>query len=434
MEAGLSKRMERTLNALLPTLTAAAPPPLYDPTTAIDLSSAQNEVIRPELLEFYKSTVEENVASQVFALPSLGLKGGDLQARDALASFFNAYFHPIHSIKSEHIALTAGGSDAVESLVHAVCDDGDSVIIPGPYWHGFDQILQPRANVKSIVAQPPSYEHWDNYLLPSIQAAYDFSTERSRIKAVILCNPHNPLSRCYPKDTLLGLMEFCQERDLHLIVDEMYALTDLNVDVEGPRFASALSLTDPFLPEGCVKIDPSLVHVVWSASKLFGMSGFRMGCVITQQNPHLLSAISLLTMHHTNSVAISYITSLLTWSQLPTLLDLNTERLTASCRLLTEALCSWDIDIVTPTHGIFLFAKLAKNAKSATDEKRFYNRLAVHGVRVAQGRFHKGVEGDYGWARIRFSVSPAVMRDALKRIEVFLSQAERAVEEVMGNF
>ncbi|KAH9864373.1 hypothetical protein J1614_010307 [Plenodomus biglobosus] len=432
MEVGLSKRMGTTLKDLVPLLTAIAPPAHYDPTTAIDLSSAQNDVILPELLEFFQSTAETNITDQVFPSPSLNLEGGPLQTREALASFFNNYFHPVHSVKPEHIALTAGASDAIESVIHAVCDDGDSVIIPGPYWHGFDYLLKSRANVNPIIARPPSYEHWDNYLVPSIQAAYDFSTERSRIKAVILCNPHDPLSRCYPKENILDLMEFCQEHGLHLIVDEMYALTNLSMDVEDPKFVSALSLTDPFPPEGCVKIDASRIHVVWGASKLFGMSGFRVGCIISQQNPQLLSAISLLTMNHTSSLASSTLSSLLTWSQLPTLLNINTERLTASCLLLIDALHSWNIDVITPTHGLFLFARLAKNARSASDEKKFYDRLAVHGVRVAQGRFYKGVEADYGWARIRFSVSPGVMRDALKRIEVFASQAERVAEEVLA--
>lgn len=128
-----------------------------------------------------------------------------------------------------------------------------------------------------IVAKPPTYSHWDNYLLPSLQAAYDFSDKRSRIKAVLLCNPNNPLSRCYPRETLLELMEFCQERGLHLICDEVYALLKLcGTDSKAPDFVSALSLTEPLARAGAVKVDPSRVHVVWSASKLFGMSGFRV--------------------------------------------------------------------------------------------------------------------------------------------------------------
>lgn len=60
--------------------------------------------------------------------------GGHVAVRETLASFFNSYFDPIHPVLPEHIVLTAGASDALESLIHAICDDGDSVIIPGPYW------------------------------------------------------------------------------------------------------------------------------------------------------------------------------------------------------------------------------------------------------------------------------------------------------------
>jgi hypothetical protein len=62
MDAGLSLRAARTLDGLLP--GAAAPPHAYL-NAAIDLSNAQNEVLRPELLEFFKSTVEDKVTSNV---------------------------------------------------------------------------------------------------------------------------------------------------------------------------------------------------------------------------------------------------------------------------------------------------------------------------------------------------------------------------------
>src|SRR5689334_3837872 len=91
------------------------------------------------------------------------------------------------------------------------------------------------------------------------------------------------------------------------------------------------------------------------------------GCLISQHNPQLISAVARLASGHTNNIASVYLSSLLTWSQLPTLLSLNTERLTASCDLLAEALDRWGIEYVPPTHGNFLFAKLAKVAKSAKE-------------------------------------------------------------------
>lgn len=57
-----------------------------------------------------------------------------MNLRNAMATFFNSYFKPVHPVSPEHIVLTAGASDAIENVIHAVCDDGDSVIVPGPYW------------------------------------------------------------------------------------------------------------------------------------------------------------------------------------------------------------------------------------------------------------------------------------------------------------
>jgi hypothetical protein len=56
MDPGLSWRMQRTLESFNP--HGARP-------KHVDLSSAQNEVLRPELLEFFKSTVEDQVSSSV---------------------------------------------------------------------------------------------------------------------------------------------------------------------------------------------------------------------------------------------------------------------------------------------------------------------------------------------------------------------------------
>jgi hypothetical protein len=65
-------------------------------------------------------------------------------------------------------------------------------------------------------------------------------------------------------------MEFCQEHNLHLIVDEVYALTRVNSgDEKAPEFVSALTLAEPLVPAGAVKVDPSRIHVVWSAGNLF---------------------------------------------------------------------------------------------------------------------------------------------------------------------
>jgi histidinol-phosphate/aromatic aminotransferase/cobyric acid decarboxylase-like protein len=71
-------------------------------------------------------------SEQVFALPASD--GGDPALREALAAFFNHYFHPVHPVQSEHVVLAAGASDAIEHVIHTICEDGDSVLVPGPSW------------------------------------------------------------------------------------------------------------------------------------------------------------------------------------------------------------------------------------------------------------------------------------------------------------
>ena len=95
------------------------------------------------------------------------------------------------------------------------------------------------------------------------------------IKALVLSNPQNPLGRCYSSDILEQCLKFCQRYEIHLISDEVFALSvfaspDL---VNPPTFVSALSLRPTLL-----ECDPERVHVVWSMSKDLRVSGIRLVC------------------------------------------------------------------------------------------------------------------------------------------------------------
>jgi DNA-binding transcriptional MocR family regulator len=130
-----------------------------------------------------------------------------------------------------------------------------------------------------------------------------------------------------------------------------------------------------------------------------------------------------LTSTHPSSISTLHLDSLLTWSQLPTLLALNSERLALSYNILASFLRRHNIDFVAPTHGLFLFARLAKKAVTVGDETSFYQELELRsGVKVAPGEAFKGVEKDVGWARVRFSISVEEMGEAVKKLEAFFEK------------
>lgn len=93
------------------------------------------------------------------------------------------------------------------------------------------------------------------------------------IKAMVITNPHNPLGRCYSKENLILLMQFCQRHNLHLISDEVFALSEHGCsNLSKPRkFTSALAID-----AAANGFDPTKVHVIWSVSKDLGATGARL--------------------------------------------------------------------------------------------------------------------------------------------------------------
>lgn len=82
----------------------------------------------------------------------------------------------------------------------------------------------------------------------------------------IFVDPSN-LGRCYPASTLLALMKLCQKNAIHMISDEVYALSVYDTrDPDLPTFTSALSVN----PEGT--IDVERLHVFYGMSKVSSFS------------------------------------------------------------------------------------------------------------------------------------------------------------------
>jgi aspartate/methionine/tyrosine aminotransferase len=129
---------------------------------------------------------------------------------------------------------------------------------------------------------------------------------------------------------------------------------------------------------------------------------------------------------HPSSLSTLYLTPLLSHSTLSSFLSLNTQRLSASYNVLASFLQRHDIDFVVPTHGLFLFARLARKLASGSveEEDAVWRELEERvGVKVAPGRGFNGVEKDAGWARIRFSVGVGVMEEAVKKLEKYFAKS-----------
>lgn len=208
--------------------------------------------------------------------------------RASVANFVNAQFHPTKPLVMGSVSILNGVSSVIDSLAWCICDEGDGVLIGRPLYVGFVTDLENRAKVAPIYVD---FGQEDVLGLGAItcyeQALREAAHRGITVKALLLCNPHNPLGQCYAPDVLEGYLAFCSNHKIHLISDEVYAMSVFphQGNANPTPFRSVLSLDYEKL------IDPSLLHVLYGMSKDFCSNGIRIGAFISPQNPELHRAI-----------------------------------------------------------------------------------------------------------------------------------------------
>ncbi|KAF1998234.1 PLP-dependent transferase [Amniculicola lignicola CBS 123094] len=383
-------------------------------TTKIDLSTAENWLIRTELMEICKDAITQRLNKQHFSYPR-GFSGNP-DLLEAYASIFNNYFHPHTPIVPSHISTAPGASGCIDALLYNICDPGDGVMIPGPYWNGFDFGIKVRSSVTPVLVSLSTFKaNFTEELILTLEETIKTST--FPIKALMITNPHNPLGLCYPRGVLEECLKFCDNHGIHFISDEVYALSKFeNPEIQDPvEFTSVLSLD-----LNALRVDPSRVHMVWSTSKDFGQSGFRMA--ITQANNEMAVALALAANTQISSLSTIFVTSLLTSPKLPKLIALNSQRLAQAYTTLTGFFKELSIKYVPCNAGLYVFAKLARQAQTWEDESSVISDLKSSGILVSAGRAYHGPENEKGWMRVGFAVDPDQLTEAIRRMKTVLTQ------------
>jgi aspartate aminotransferase len=94
----------------------------------------------------------------------------------------------------------------------------------------------------------------------------------SYTKAIIVNSPNNPSGMVYPATFIQEIVEYCEKKDIYLIMDDIYH----RLVFDGAKSVPAYLFTDK-------DIETTKVIVTNGVSKLYGMTGFRIGWVIANQ-------------------------------------------------------------------------------------------------------------------------------------------------------
>ncbi|KAK2874943.1 hypothetical protein FQN49_001917 [Arthroderma sp. PD_2] len=414
--SGLSKRGAANVEKIMPGISAALLERTKPTAPRIDLSTAENWLLRNEIIELTKDGIRDGLKPHHLSYPNEF--AGDADLIKALAGFLNEYFHPHIPVEPEHVATAPGAATCLNTFLYNTCEPGEGILVPAPFWNGFDWLFTARSSaVPVMVHVEKSVDTLTSQLIPALEKAYTEST--IPVRGLLLTNPHNPFGQCYPKSVLEDCIRFCHGKGIHYISDEVYALSSFeNPELpDASPFVSALQIDVAGI--GC---NLSRVHTFWSTSKDFGSSGYRVGCSITQANKEMHVALALASNTETSSLAAVASTALLTSPKLPELLRQNSQRLSEAYTVITDFLKRQNITYIPVNSAPYVLARLVPNAQSWEEESTFIGRLKQAGVVVSSGKAYHVNEEEKGWCRMTFALERSNLEEAIKRMESVLGQ------------
>lgn len=183
-----------------------------------------------------------------------------------------------------NIIVSNGAKHSLVNAFQAICNPGDEVIIPGPYWVSYPEM------VKLVDAVPVIVNTTE-------ESGFKFTVEQLRqaltekTKAIVLNSPCNPTGMVYTKDELAAIADLAVNHGIFVISDEIYE----KLIYDNYTHVSIASIND--------KIKEQTI-IVNGMSKAYAMTGWRIG--YTASNAQIAKIMANIQSHATsnpNSIA-----------------------------------------------------------------------------------------------------------------------------------
>tara|TARA_A100001015_G_scaffold301762_1_gene389058 strand:+ start:2844 stop:4040 length:1197 start_codon:yes stop_codon:yes gene_type:complete len=231
-----------------------------------------------ELRSRKKNIVTLSLGESFFDIPFFGIENinftkgyhysdskGLKELRIKIAKFYNEYYGT--NINYEKVLISAGSKIILYMCFLSLLNNKEEILIHEPAW------LSYKEQVKLANGKPKFFPYNED-----LKNLKKYITKKT--KAFVINNPNNPVGKLYSKKELHYIFKICRQKNIFLIVDEAYS----DFVINGKFFS-------------CANLDSNLDNliIVNSLSKNLGMSGWRIGYLIT--NPSFLILIEKLNQH-----------------------------------------------------------------------------------------------------------------------------------------
>jgi aspartate aminotransferase len=206
-------------------------------------------------MEAIRNAAAQITSGEVRYTPTDGIP----ELKKAIIRYMEENYNKV--VGPEHVIVSGGAKQALSVLLTVLINPQDEVIIPAPYWVSYPEM------VKMVYGVPVIVHAEDGRFHPRAQDIK--AAVSSYTKAIIINSPNNPSGAVYSDEFIAEMVDFCETKGIYLICDDIYH----KLIFDGRAFTPAYKFVKADLEE-------SKVIVINGVSKLYAMTGFRIGWTV----------------------------------------------------------------------------------------------------------------------------------------------------------
>jgi len=320
---------------------------------------------------------------------------GILPLREAIARQYRELYGVV--VEPGEIVVTTGSSAAFQLAFLAAFEAGQRVALAAPGYPAYRNILS-ALGLEPVLVEVGENAHY--------QPNPELLADCGELHGLVIASPANPTGTMIPAGELARLAQWCRERGIRLVSDEIY---------HGITYEEAAHTARAAAPEAIV---------VNSFSKYYCMTGWRLGWMVVPAD--LARSVECLAQNfYISPPALSQLAALAVFGCRDEL-DRHVARYRRNRDRLIATLKSAGLSRFAPAEGAFY---LYVDVSSLTGDSQEFCRhmLAETGVAATPGRDFDPLHGD-DWVRFSFAGSTADIDEAARRLASWLPQAGRGTQ------
>ena len=161
----------------------------------------------------------------------------------------------------ENIIVSTGAKQSLYNILFTIVSPQEEVLLLAPYWVSYPEMIKMVSGVPVVVAPEDGSFH------PNMRDIEKAASSRTR--AIILNSPNNPSGVLYSEDFIAEIVKYCEKKGIYLICDDIYQKLIFDDKIAVPAYNYTTE-----------DIESSHLIVVNGVSKMYGMTGFRIGWVV----------------------------------------------------------------------------------------------------------------------------------------------------------